>query len=225
MHTNEIVCQVTNQENQVEFIWSSGGGFFRPYALKGVQVGELRQTIILVRAALGRLVHSINQSKDTDPPWEPSYELAEAGFRLYNYLLPTEDETASKVRRWLEELRKQSELISLEVVVEEQSAEPRSYLSVPWNLVYDERPAKHKAAFQAGRIHRAVAAVLVDPLQPDQRAPGRAVAAAAGLEQPPGHRGDQPRRLSDDACRTRSRSSIEFLARAGLVRVGSHGRA
>ena len=47
---------------------------------------------------------------------------------------------------------------------------------MPWNLVYDERPAKHKAAFQTGAGRRAVAAVLVDPLQPDQRAAGRAVA-------------------------------------------------
>ena len=36
-------------------------------------------------------------------------------------------------------------------MVEEQSADPRAYLSVPWNLVYDERPAKHKPAFQSGK--------------------------------------------------------------------------
>ena len=84
-------------------------------------------------------------------PWEPSFELAEAGFRLYNYLLPSEDETAHKVRRWLEDLRKQSGLIGLEVVVEERSADAGTFLSVPWNLVYDERPAKYKAAFQKGQ--------------------------------------------------------------------------
>ena len=44
-----------------------------------------------------------------------------------------------------------SELIGLEVVVEERAADPRSLLSVPWNLVYDERPAKHKAGFQTGK--------------------------------------------------------------------------
>ena len=82
------------------------------------------------------------------PPWEPSYELAEAGFRLFNCLLPPEDETAHKVRRWLEDLRTQSGLIGLEIVVEERSADAGTFLSVPWNLVYDERPAKYKAAFQ-----------------------------------------------------------------------------
>ena len=31
-------------------------------------------------------------------------------------------------------------LIGLEIVVEEQSGDPGAFLSVPWNLVYDERP-------------------------------------------------------------------------------------
>ena len=84
-------------------------------------------------------------------PWEPSYGLAEAGFRLYNCLLPTEEDTAKKVRQWIEELRRKSRLTGLEIVVEEQSADTRAYLSVPWNLVYDERPAKHKPAFQSGK--------------------------------------------------------------------------
>ena len=53
--------------------------------------------------------------------------------------------------RWLEELRKQSGLNALEIVVEEQSADPRAFVSIPWNLVYDERPAKHKPAFQTGK--------------------------------------------------------------------------
>jgi WD40 repeat protein len=41
-------------------------------------------------------------------------------------------------------------LIGLEIVVEERSADAGTFLSVPWNLVYDERPAKYKAAFQKG---------------------------------------------------------------------------
>ena len=105
------------------------------------------------REALETLVFALNQAGEGTQPWEPSYELAEAGFRLFNCLLPPEDETAHKVRRWLEDLRTQSGLIGLEVVVEERSADAGTFLSVPWNLVYDERPAKYKAAFQkrAGR--------------------------------------------------------------------------
>ena len=147
----EIVCQVLNRESQVELVWSSGGGFFRPYVIAGAKLGELREATLMVRKALGEMVYALNQSGDGPVPWEPSYGLAEAGFRLHNCLLPTEEDTAKKVRRWIEDLRRKSRLITLEIVVEEQSADARAYLSVPWNLVYDERPAKHKAAFQGGQ--------------------------------------------------------------------------
>ncbi len=151
MHTSGIVCQVTNQDSQVEFTWSSGGGFFRPYVVAGAQLAELREATRSVRKALQGVVYALNLAGDGPVPWEPSYELAEAGFRLHNYILPTEDDMARKIRRWLEELRKRSKLIGLEVVVEERASDPRSLLSMPWNLVYDERPTKHKAAFQTGK--------------------------------------------------------------------------
>ena len=147
---SEIVCQVGNRADQVEFIWSSRGGYFKPYVVAGTQLTELRQAADQTRTALESLVFALNQD-GAATPWEPSFELAEAGFRLFNYLLPSEDETAHKVRRWLEDLRKQSGLIGLEVVVEERSADAKTFLSVPWNLVYDERPAKYKAAFQKGQ--------------------------------------------------------------------------
>jgi hypothetical protein len=160
---SEIVCQVGNQAGQVELIWSSHGGFFRPYVISGQQLTELRRAADRsatgpstsekpsCREALETLVFALNGAGAGPPPWEPSYGLAEAGFRLFNCLLPPEDETAKKVRRWLEDLRKQSGLIGLEVVVEERSADAGTFLSVPWNLVYDERPAKYKTAFQTGQ--------------------------------------------------------------------------
>ena len=40
---SEIVCQVGNQAGQVEFIWSSHGGFFRPYTISGTQLAEIRR--------------------------------------------------------------------------------------------------------------------------------------------------------------------------------------
>ncbi len=112
-----------------------------------------------------------------------------------------EDETAGKVRRWLEDLRKQSGLIGLEVVVEERAADPKAFLSVPWNLVYDERPAK-KDRVPEGARGRALAAVLVGPLQPDQRPAGRAPEAAAALERPTGRRGGGPDRPRGPARRS-----------------------
>ncbi len=155
---SEIVCQVGNQADQVEFIWSSHGGYFKPYVVAGTQLTELRQAAEhsstgpsifekpSCRDMLERLVFALNQAGEDPPPWDTSFELAEAGFRLYNNLFPQADDTARKVRRWLEDLRKQSGLISLEIVLEELAADPREFLSVPWNLVYDERPTK--AAFQ-----------------------------------------------------------------------------
>ncbi len=137
---SEIVCQVGNRADQVEFIWSSRGGYFRPYVVSGTQLIELRQAVDRsttgpsisekpsCREALERLVFNLNQAGEGPPPWEPSFELAEAGFRLHNNLFPQADETARKVRRWLEDLRKQPGLISLEVVVEELAADPRVFL-------------------------------------------------------------------------------------------------
>ena len=108
---SEVICQVSSQGSQVELIWSSRGGFFKPYTISGTQLTELRQAAEQTRNSLEGLVLVLNQAGAGSTPWEPAYELAEAGFRLFNDLLPSEDETARKVRRWLEDLRKQSGLI------------------------------------------------------------------------------------------------------------------
>ena len=93
---SEIVCQVGNQAGQVELIWSSHGGFFRPYVISGQQLTELRRAADRsatgsstsekpsCREALETLVFALNGAGAGPPPWEPSYELAEAGFRLFN---------------------------------------------------------------------------------------------------------------------------------------------
>ena len=52
MPSSEIVCQVTNQDSQVEFTWSMGGGFYRPYVVAGAQLAELRKATRLVRIYL-----------------------------------------------------------------------------------------------------------------------------------------------------------------------------
>ncbi len=146
---SEIVCQVGNQAGQVEFIWSSRGGFFRPYVVTGTQLTELRQAADQTRVALEALVFALNQDGGRDA-LGAVVRAGRGRLPALQLPLPSEDETARKVRRWLEDLRKQSGLIGLEVVVEERSADARAFLSVPWNLVYDERPAKYKAAFQKG---------------------------------------------------------------------------
>jgi formylglycine-generating enzyme required for sulfatase activity len=217
---SEVVCQVSNQAGAVEFIWSSRGGFFRPYVVSGTELTELRQAADQTREALEKLVFTLNDADVGTPPWEPAYELAEAGFRLHNYLLPSEDETAHKVHRWLEDLRKQSGLIGLEVVVEERSDNAGTFLSVPWNLVYDERPAKSKAAFQKGQgverwrpfwsvRYNLTSGRRVEPLK---RLPLWSDPRVVVVVDPTVHEGlddDQKGRLDG------------FLAEAGLTAVGS----
>ena len=147
----DVVCQVTNQPTQVELIWSSRGGFFRPYLIRGPQLAELRQSARSAREALMDMVVDMNTAGDSPTSGQSSYELAVAGSMLYNSLVPAEDETAGKVKRWLEDLRTKGGLISLEVVEDEQSSDPKTVLSVPWNLVYDDLPDTYQAEFEAGQ--------------------------------------------------------------------------
>ena len=158
----EVVCQVGNQADKVEFIWSTRGGFFDPYFISGTQLAYLRQaanrsasghsasTEPSCREALMRLVLSRNEAGDDPPRWEPSFQLAEAGHRLYNCLLPPEDKTVVRIRRWLKNLRKQSGSVALEIVVNERLTDPGTFLSIPWNVVYDELPEDHESDFRAG---------------------------------------------------------------------------
>src|SRR4051794_32629626 len=79
---SEVVCQVGNQAGQVEFIWSSRGGFFDPYVIDGTRLAELRQAAgrpasgpsasgrPSCRQALERLVFALNQAGDGPTPWE-----------------------------------------------------------------------------------------------------------------------------------------------------------
>ena len=151
----DIVCQVINRDrdDRIEFIWSAGGGFFDPYIVRGTELAELRTTADHVRDVLETLVVALNRTQGQMEaiPWELSYEFAEAGFRLFNDLLPPEDSTAKVVRRWLEGLLVQSGLVALEIVVEEDPAQVEQFLAIPWNLVYDQRPARYKDAFQTGQ--------------------------------------------------------------------------
>ena len=55
---SEIVCQVGNRADQMEFIWSSRGGYFRPYIVSGTQLIELCQAVGQNRAALESVVYA-----------------------------------------------------------------------------------------------------------------------------------------------------------------------
>jgi WD40 repeat protein len=151
----DIVCQVINRDrsDRIEFIWSAGGGFFDPYIVEGTELTELRTTADQVRDVLETLVVALNRTHGQMEaiPWELSYEFAEAGSRLFNDILPSENSTAKIVRRWLERLHAQSGVVTLEIVVEEDPDQAERFLAIPWNLVYDQRPVHYKNAFQTGQ--------------------------------------------------------------------------
>ena len=62
---SEIVCQVGNRADQVEFIWSSRSGYFRPYVVSGTQLIELRQAVGQTRAALESVVYARSRALTT----------------------------------------------------------------------------------------------------------------------------------------------------------------
>src|SRR5262249_50720531 len=166
------------------------------------------------------LVFAMIGAGEEPPPWETSYQLAVAGYRLFNSLLPNEDKTARKVRRWLKDIRKKSGLIGLEVVVDERSTHPGTFLPIPWNLVYDEPPEDYEAAFQAGKgverwrpfwaiRYNLTAGRRVDPLK---RSPIWSDPRVVVVIDPTVHASlheDQKRRLD------------EFLAESRVTRAGS----
>ena len=76
---------------------------------------------------------------------DSSYELAKAGFRLYEQIFQPaageNDDIAEKVRRWLEALRDKNQVESLEIVLEYA-------WSLPWNFIYDQKP--EQGIFEGG---------------------------------------------------------------------------
>ena len=54
---SEIVCQIGKRADQMEFIWSPRGGYFRPYIVSGTQFIEM-QAVGQTRAALESVVYA-----------------------------------------------------------------------------------------------------------------------------------------------------------------------
>ena len=189
---NEIVCQVSNRENQVEFIWSAGGGFFRPYAVAGAQLGELREATRTVRKALGEMVYALNFAGD-------GAAALGTGLRAGRGGLPPLQLPAAERGRDRQEGPTMARGAAEAVAAGRAGDRRRGAVGRPARLPLRAlEPGLRRAAGQAqaglpvreGR--RALAAVLVDPLQPDQRPPGRAPEADADLERAARHRRGGP---------------------------------
>ena len=84
----DIVCQVINQDDQMEFIWSERGGFFEPYVIKKPGLTALRDNAVATRKALEALVRAWNTPGSEEEVRTSSLGLAEAGYQLFNRILP-----------------------------------------------------------------------------------------------------------------------------------------
>ena len=149
----DIVCQVINQDDQMEFIWSARGGFFDPYVIKKPGLTALRDNAVATRDALEALVRVWNTPGSEEAVRASSLELAEAGYQLFNRILPFyEIGTAETIRNWLESLAAEPDRTrpGLEIVVEDNASIPANECAIPWNLVYDAEPDEDRDGFRRG---------------------------------------------------------------------------
>jgi len=150
----DIVCQVFNKDDRIQFTWSLRGGFFPTYTItkERGRLTDLRNQARKTRDALGEVVRALNEGASTEVR-ERSAELAEAGYGLYECILPQPRRTvgeesiasACAVRQWLEDLHSKG-LFGLEIVVDDRAETAKTSCSIPWNLVYDEPAGHHRQA-------------------------------------------------------------------------------
>jgi WD40 repeat protein len=144
-----IVCQATAnlQSDELEFLWSEGPASFEPYDLRGHPLKHFERAIVAARKALFKVVLLSRDGKDELLP-DACLALARAGRDLYDALFPPKAgqyQDPDEIRAWLEGLRDQHLVESLEVLLAEKgTARTRSTpRAVPWNVLYDEQPDPH----------------------------------------------------------------------------------
>jgi formylglycine-generating enzyme required for sulfatase activity len=138
---SHVVCLLNVEADRATFTWSEGPASFEPYKLEGMVYKDFQEAAAEAREKLADLVKDYLDSPHSMP--QSAFELAEAGYELYQTMFQPGAEQArqaKQVRTWLEELSNQREVDTLEIVVE-------SPWSLPWNIVYDRPP--DKAAFLA----------------------------------------------------------------------------
>jgi tetratricopeptide (TPR) repeat protein len=156
-----IVCQVFNRDDLIQFTWSLHGGFFPTYTIteERGRLAELRNQARETREALGEVVTALNLGVEATVR-DRSAELARAGYRLYECILPRSKvivgeellAPARTVREWLETKTMRGRgPIGLEIVVDDSAQTARTACAIPWNLVYDKRFGQHDQDFQNGQ--------------------------------------------------------------------------
>ena len=136
-----VVCMINIESDRATFTWSEGPASFEPYKLEGMVYKDFKEIAAEAREKLANLVQDYLIDEQAMP--KSAFELAEAGFELYQAMFKPgaeQSRQAKQVRKWLEKLAQQQEVDTLEIVVE-------SPWSLPWNIVYDQPP--NEAVFLA----------------------------------------------------------------------------
>src|SRR5437764_379138 len=114
-----IVCEMRTDPGKLTLRWSEGPASFEAYTLEGQFLEMFDEA---VRGARKKLIELVKQCRDSQEANEsPEYncsELARAGFELYQALLPTTRREIEEIRSWLEKLRDDNSVESLEIVVD-----------------------------------------------------------------------------------------------------------
>jgi hypothetical protein len=184
-----IVCQATAfpGSDQLEFLWSEGPASFEPYHLRDVPLISFDRAVADARKALFKVVLLSRDDKAELLP-DACLALARAGHELYTALFPPkvgQMQDPEEVRAWLEGLRADRQVDSLEVLLTEkvetgptlQPSAPRA-VERPLRRAPQSRPVRGPERPRPG-----VAAVLGRPLQPGRGPQGRSPPAHAVLGQ------------------------------------------
>lgn len=135
-----IACVVgVRPDAALSLTWSHGPDAFQPVLLDADSAAALRAATAAVRDRLGRLVAAEHAGWENVP--DLSYDLAAAGYELFERLFPQSGDPRSEDRLvldWLDTLAVES----LEFVADDAAP------AIPWNLVYAADP--DEAAFRGG---------------------------------------------------------------------------
>ena len=120
-----IVCQVTAdaQSDELEFLWSEGPASFEPYHLRGNPLTLFDRGVVAARKALFKVV-LLSRDGEAELLPDACLALARAVRDLYDALFPPkagQHQDPDEVRAWLEDLRDQGLVESLEVLLAEKT--------------------------------------------------------------------------------------------------------
>lgn len=138
-----IVCQVLVHPSRITIRWSADGDSFAPYYLEGTALTQFWAAAEQAR----QQVRELAQIREQPAQNQAGLVLAQAGQRLFQQLLPSEQpwtERTGDIRSWLRQRYEVGEVDSLEILGDTAG-------QVPWNAVYEGSP--DPAAFQSAEPH------------------------------------------------------------------------